>query len=43
MGVKDMEPATIVDWANKMFDDDELFQDYMTRYHVGLYKRGMLS
>lgn len=43
MGVKDMEPATIVDWANKMFDDDELFQDYMTRYHVGLYNRGMLS
>ncbi|KAK8801910.1 hypothetical protein WA158_006305 [Blastocystis sp. Blastoise] len=40
MKLKDLSPVSVIEWANRMFDDDELFQDYMTHYHVGRYERG---
>ena len=40
MGVKDLSPASIVEWVERMWEDDELFQEYMERYHTFRYNHG---
>lgn len=38
MELEDMSPASITQWAESMWDDEEKFQRYMVRYHTGYYK-----
>lgn len=40
MGISDLSPASIVDWAERMWDDQELFEEYMDRYHTFVYNHG---
>lgn len=39
MKVPDLSPASVVKWAEAMWDDEEMFQDYMVRFHTGFYER----
>ena len=40
MQVSDLSPASVVEWAESMWEDEEKFQDYMVRFHTGYYKKG---
>ena len=40
MGVKDLSPTSVVEWAEKMWDDQRLFEEYMMRYHTFVYNFG---
>ena len=40
MKVKDLSPKSVVEWAEQMWDNEEMFQEYMSRYHTGDYVPG---
>ena len=39
-GVKDFKPATMLKWAEKMWEDEDAFQEYMRTYHMDVYTKG---
>lgn len=40
MGVKDLSPSSIAGWVERMWKDNELFEEYMQRYHTFVYNHG---
>ena len=40
LGVDSFAPEEMAAWAERMWRDEEAFQDYMTRYRAGYYVRG---
>ena len=40
MQVPDFSPASIVEFGEKMWDDEEMFQRYMYRLRTGYYQKG---
>lgn len=40
MGIPDFKPETMVKWAEKMWEDEEAFQEYMRTFHTGKYTKG---
>lgn len=40
LGLSDLKPTTVLAWAEKMWDDDDAFQEYMRCYHTGYYTKG---
>ena len=40
LGVDSFAPKTMEAWAERMWNDEEAFQDYMTRFRTEYYERG---
>lgn len=38
-GIPDLTPKSILHWAEKLWDDEEAFQEYMRTFFTGVYKK----
>ena len=38
-GIPDLKPQSILHWAEKLWDDEEAFQEYMRTFFTGVYKK----